>query len=183
MKITIPRLLAGSACAAALASACLAASDNRTQANNTTASAPARTAAPASAAAPSTPAQHRQHITNTVNSTVTRPVTVTSGYRGNSTAHQRGAIDISSKDLTPSARHGEAQQISKALGSQHTVVVEEVHRVPKGAHGPEAQINPAYRDGQRGNIRVGPIKADATHTHIQPDAPKAKAPPAKKSLP
>jgi hypothetical protein len=116
-----------------------------------------------------TPEQRRQHITSVVNSTAQRPITVTSGHRDNSTAHQRGAIDIRSQDISSAARHREAANISRALGSNHTVVVEEVHKVNRGQQGPEAQVNTAYRSGVQGNVRTGPVKASATHTHIQPN--------------
>jgi hypothetical protein len=119
-----------------------------------------------------TPAEQRQHIKEAVITTVGRDVKVTSEHRGNSAAHQRGAIDISTKDLPATQRHTEAKQISKTLGKDYTVVVEEVHRVPKGQQGPEAQVNTAYRAGTQGNVRTGEIKASATHTHIQPDKKK-----------
>lgn len=129
-------------------------------------------------AAGKTPAERRQHIKDTVNATATRPITVTSEHRDNSAAHRRGAIDIRSKDISTEARHTEARQISKALGKDHTVVVEEVHRVDhkRGQHGPEAQVNTAYRDGNKGSTRTMAIpKSDsATHTHIQPEVPAKK---------
>lgn len=120
---------------------------------------------------PSTPAQNRQHIVNTVNRTAQRPITVTSGHRGNSAAHRRGAIDIRSRDIPSPARHTEAAALSRGLGRNHTVVVEEVHSVNRraGVQGPQAQVNTAYRNGVRGNVRVGPVRASGTHTHIQPD--------------
>jgi hypothetical protein len=101
-----------------------------------------------------------------------RPFVVKSEGRSDSAAHQRGAIDIRSKDITSAERHEEAKTLSKELGKEHTVVVEEVHARAAGTQGPEAQVNTAYRDGVEGRTRVGEIKATATHTHAQPELPR-----------
>jgi len=87
-----------------------------------------------------------------------------------SAAHNRGAVDYRSNDISTRARHREASTLSQRLGGRYTVVVEEVHRPARGAAGPSAQINTAYRGGNRGNTRVGPIRATGTHTHVQPES-------------
>jgi hypothetical protein len=92
-----------------------------------------------------------------------RDTKVTSEYRENSAAHRRGAIDISSKDLTPAQRREDAKAISQKLGKGYTVVIEEV-----GADG--KQTNTSYREGKLLNTHKDqPKTASATHTHVQPD--------------
>jgi hypothetical protein len=120
-------------------------------------------------------AARRQEIKDVTGATLGsrgRQMVATSEHRDNSPAHQNGAIDFRSKDLSPEDRHHEAKAVSKALGSHHTVVVEEPHAPAPGAEGPKGQVNTAYRDGKKGNTRVTEIKASATHTHVQPDVPK-----------
>jgi len=117
----------------------------------------------------------RQEIKDVTHATLDsrgRQMVVTSEHRDNSQAHKNGAIDIRSKDLSPEQRQSEAKAVSKALGSRHTVVVEETHAPAPRAEGPKAQVNTAYRDGKKGNTRVTEMKASATHTHVQPDVPK-----------
>lgn len=83
------------------------------------------------------------------------------GFRPSSLAHQRGAVDISSKDMTPEARHKEAQDLSGLLGPCYDVVVEEVTGT--------MQKNTTYRNGAKGRTRSDlPLTVSATHTHIQP---------------
>jgi hypothetical protein len=98
-----------------------------------------------------------------------RTLDITSGARKNSEAHKRGAIDFSSKGLDTEARHAEAAEVSEELGSDHTVIVEEVHEPAGGAEGPRGQVDTAYRNGDRGNVRVHEVRASATHTHVQPE--------------
>jgi len=128
---------------------------------------------PSASARPTAAAkQERARIEATTRAAMSRPMVVTSRHRDNSEAHKRGAIDISSKNLSSAQRHAEARALSKALGPRRTVVVEEVHAAPRH-YGPEAQRNTAYRNGVQGNSKLGPVRASATHTHIQPDAPRA----------
>ncbi len=105
-----------------------------------------------------------------------RAFRVTSEQRDDSPAHQRGAIDYRSKDIPSEQRHTEAAAVSRALGPDHTVVVEEVHRPAPGAQGPSAQTNTAFRNGVQGNERVGQDKATATHTHVQPEVRQRSEP-------
>lgn len=98
-----------------------------------------------------------------------REFRVTSEHRDNSPAHQRGAIDYRSNDVPSEQRHTEAAAVSRALGPNHTVVVEDVHLPAPGAQGPSAQTNTAFRNGVQGNERLGQDKATATHTHVQPE--------------
>ena len=86
-----------------------------------------------------------------------------------SAAHDRGAVDFRSNNVSPTTRHSEARELSNSLGRKNTVVVEEVHRPNRGAEGPSVQVNTAYRDGTQGNTRVGPVRATQTHTHVQPE--------------
>jgi membrane protein involved in colicin uptake len=87
-------------------------------------------------------------------------------YRPNSAAHMRGAIDISSKDLSPEQRATTAKGISDRLGNGYTVIVEEVSEDGK------TQTNTSYRNGKMLNRHTNqPKTATATHTHIQPDPP------------
>jgi hypothetical protein len=116
-----------------------------------------------------TPAQQREFIKETVRVTAPRNPTVTSEYRSNSPAHRRGAIDISSKNLTPAQRRAEAQAISSRLGRGYNVVVEEVHQVQRGQFGPSGQVNTTFNNGRQGTVRVGDVRASATPTHIQPN--------------
>lgn len=96
-----------------------------------------------------------------------RELDVTSRHRDDSPAHARGAIDYSSKDLSTTERHEEAREVSRALGDNHQVIVEEVHRAA-GGHGPAAQENTTYQGGDKGATRWGAVKASGTHTHVQP---------------
>jgi hypothetical protein len=109
----------------------------------------------------------RQHIESIVKAALEargRQMVITSGYRDNSDAHRRGAIDISSKDLSQEDRHAEAKDISAKLGKEYTVIVEEVDQ----ASG--TQTNTLYRGGQSIAKQPNqPKSATATHTHIQPN--------------
>lgn len=116
--------------------------------------------------------QEIKDVTGEVLASRGRKLEVTSEHRDNSTAHQQGAIDYRSKNISSEERHEEAKEVSEALGEHHTVVVETVHRPEPGAEGPTAQIDTAYRDGQEGKTRVKEVKATETHTHVQPDLPK-----------
>jgi len=112
----------------------------------------------------------RQHIEKVTKETLDkrgREMVVTSRYREDSAAHMRGAIDIRSKELSTEQRHAEAKEISKNLGKDYTVNVEEVDR-PIGS-----QTNTSYRNGELLNRHENqPKTATDTHTHIQPDVPK-----------
>jgi hypothetical protein len=110
---------------------------------------------------------HIEKVTGSTLASLGRPMVVTSRHRDDSPAHQRGAIDISSKSLSTVQRHNEAKTISKNLGSGYTVVVEEVdHKTGK-------QTNTSYANGQLLNRHTNqPILASETHTHIQPNAKK-----------
>lgn len=111
-------------------------------------------------------AQRRAHIERTTNQVLTergRTMVVTSRHRDNSQAHQRGAIDIRSNDISRQARHDEARAISERLRN-HNVVVEEVRG--------NRQTNTTYRNGVQGAERNLPRHATGTHTHIQPDRPR-----------
>jgi hypothetical protein len=69
----------------------------------------------------------RKNIEITTRRTLKRRLKITSRDRTGSlksAAHDRGAIDISSKALNQASRQREAAQISRALGPNHTVVVE-----------------------------------------------------------
>lgn len=113
-------------------------------------------------------ASARENIKTSTSAAMNRPMTVTSEFRDDSAAHRRGAIDISSKDLTSAQRHAEAKTISNSPGlKNHQVIVEEVHTTK---YGPNAQANTTYQNGVQGNTRWGEVKASATHTHIQPPA-------------
>lgn len=112
----------------------------------------------------------REHIETTTSEVLDgrgRELEVTSRHRDDSTAHQRGAIDYRSNDISSSERHEEAREVSRALGNNHQVVVEEVHRA-EGGYGPSAQQNTTYQGGERGASRWGDVKATGTHTHVQP---------------
>jgi hypothetical protein len=107
--------------------------------------------------------KHIRSVAKNVLKSQGRRLVVTSGFRANSQAHMVGAIDISSKDLTPKVRHADAREISRRLGARFRVVVEELDPITK------TQTNTTYQGGIKGKTRVGlPIKATATHTHIQP---------------
>jgi hypothetical protein len=113
--------------------------------------------------------QRRQQIEQTTQRVLQergRTMEVTSRDRQNSTAHQRGAIDIRSKDIPRTERHSEARVISRELGRNHTVIVEE-RNVPPIA--PGYQMNTSYRNGQPVRSSAQPGRATETHTHIQPD--------------
>jgi hypothetical protein len=109
---------------------------------------------------------NREHIKSVVRDYLAsqgREMKVTSEYRKNSAAHMRGAIDLSSKDLTTGQRHADAKEISRQLGKGYTVVVEEVTA-------DRTQTNTSYRDGKLLNIHKDQLQtASNTHTHIQPD--------------
>lgn len=112
---------------------------------------------------------HARHIHRTVRKVDQRNrvrTRVTSRHRNNSTAHARGALDFSTRGRNRTQRQAHARQYSKALGRGYNVVVE---RVSKPRVGPPAQINTTYNNGLRGRRRVGPIKASATHIHVQPN--------------
>lgn len=79
-----------------------------------------------------------------------------------------GAIDFRSKNVAMQQRHAEASLLSRQLGRNYTVIVEEPHKPARGAFGPSGQINSAYRNGQAGNVRTGPTLATEIHTHVQP---------------
>lgn len=112
--------------------------------------------------------KHIENVTSDVLHEHGRQMEVTSRHRDNSSAHRRGAIDISSKNLSEMERGAEAQDISARLGPHHRVVVEEVHR-PKSGVGPSAQKNTTYQNGAKGDPTWQPVKATATHTHVQPN--------------
>ena len=115
----------------------------------------------------------RQDVKDAISVGAPRKPKITSEDRINppSKAHDRGAVDIRSKDVSAEQRHKEAKDISKALGSRGTVIVEEPHRPARGAAGPSVQFNSAYKDGRAGNVRTGPAIANEVHTHVQPDLP------------
>jgi hypothetical protein len=104
--------------------------------------------------------KHIKDVTEEVLSERGREMVVTSEYRNNSAAHKRGAIDISSKDLSGEDRHEEARVISERLGQGYTVVVEEIIDN-------KDQLNTSYREGAQLNQHTDKITASATHTHIQ----------------
>jgi hypothetical protein len=113
--------------------------------------------------------QHIKDVTGEVLQSRKRELNVTSEYRANSEAHKAGAIDISSKNLSAKDRHSDALAISKKLGSNFRVVVEEVDAKTN------TQTNTTYQGGVKGRTRTGLEKrATATHTHIQPVLPKPK---------
>lgn len=113
----------------------------------------------------------REDIKTTTQQSMPRPMRVTSEDRTTprSAAHDRGAIDIRSHNVSAPQRHQEAKEISRHLGPHYTTVVEEVHRPAPGQPGPSAQTNTSYRDGALVRQSSGPVKATGTHTHIQPD--------------
>jgi hypothetical protein len=121
------------------------------------------------------PEARRQVIEDKVAEVPRQPV-VTSRDRTTppSPAHDRGALDYRSNDISQQARHQEAQELSKSLGPTHTVVVEEVHRPAVGAQGPAAQVNTAYRNGAEGKTHTLPATATSTHTHVQPEVSNNK---------
>ncbi len=94
---------------------------------------------------------------------------VTSIGRDNSPNHAyAGGIDIESKDLTHLQRHYEALVISKTLGPNHRVLVEEA--------GAKKGLLSIYIDGERTSL-VPKRRIETTHTHIDchrmplPDVP------------
>ena len=136
---------------------------------------------------------------------------VTSGYRVNSENHRRGALDFSTKEMSPDERRAQAATWSSKLGRDDLVLVEELYWVEQGAIVPNAsretlvrsrtidempalptdppqvvdtapknatvvQINTSYRQGRLLRRSIGPAKATATHTHVQP-GPKTIDPP------
>jgi len=115
----------------------------------------------------------REHIEEVTRETLAKrgePMVVKSRYRDDSEAHKRGAIDISSKDLKPDVRHDQAREISKNLGKEYDVIVEENHDYHK-----KTKTTITYRDGIKGNTREVAITRndEGIHTHIQPIKPKA----------
>src|SRR5579862_7649550 len=60
-------------------------------------------------------ADHIKEVTAPVVETTGRDFRVTSEQRSDSAAHQRGAVDYSSKSLAPDARQVEAKRVSEAL--------------------------------------------------------------------
>lgn len=114
---------------------------------------------------------YRQDVRDSVSAGSNRSPVVTSEDRTSpkSAAHDRGAIDIRSKDINSAARHQEATNISKQLGNRGTVVVEEVKRPSPGAAGPTAQVNTSYKNGAQGKTKTLGQTASETHTHVQPD--------------
>ncbi len=94
----------------------------------------------------------------------TRVFTRTSGYRENSEAHKRGAIDIRCHDISSEERHIEASAISQNLGSHYLVIVEERHDF--------GQTDTHYRNGKKTKTEekdTDHVTADGIHTHIQPN--------------
>lgn len=105
----------------------------------------------------------------------------TSGHRGNSGAHENGAFDYRSRELTIAQRHTEARELSQALGPHAQVIAEEYVAIDPGvgslaasATGPVA-AQTTYVNGVQGNTRfVTPGKDFAPHTHVQPSGPAAE---------
>lgn len=116
---------------------------------------------------------YRQDVKDAIQSGSSRSPKITSEDRTSpkSAAHDRGAVDFRSKDVSSTQRHTEAANVSKSLGTRGTVVVEEVHKPAPRAAGPSAQFNTAYKNGTEGNTRTTGVKATETHTHAQPDPP------------
>jgi hypothetical protein len=113
----------------------------------------------------------RNEILQKSRGAMTRPMEVTSTDRIKppSAAHNHGAIDIRSNNISSAHRHEEARAISKNVGPSGRVVVEEVHRPGRGQAGPSAQIDTTYQNGAKGSARAHDIKATGTHTHVQPN--------------
>jgi hypothetical protein len=111
----------------------------------------------------------RHDIETTTRRTIRRPLHVTSRDRPagplKSAAHDRGAIDISSKALSHKRRHREALEISRSLGRNNTVVVEEKIQ----ANGRTYDQHTSYNNGRLIRRVTKPSRATATHTHIQPN--------------
>jgi hypothetical protein len=105
----------------------------------------------------------RDDVKNTTRKTLDRPMAITSEDRSKpaSPAHDRGAIDIRSNNISGEQRNQEARRISKNLGPNYNVVVEE--------RGRGTQTNTTYNNGQQGHQRDVKPRATATHTHIQPN--------------
>lgn len=111
----------------------------------------------------------RDRIKTGIQDTVKRPYRITSEDRTTpkSIAHDRGAVDFSSKEVSARTRHTEAQRLSQKLGPYNRVVVEEVRRDTKGR---KYQVDTTYQNGGKGNTRVHEkVRASATHTHAQPN--------------
>lgn len=76
--------------------------------------------------------------------------------------HERGAIDYRSKDIGSIERQAEAREISRLLGSDHVVIVEEVDggKQTNYSYRGGTLVRPPYETARR---------ASGTHTHVQPD--------------
>jgi hypothetical protein len=110
----------------------------------------------------------------------------TSGYRPGtgtalaSRAHAEGAIDYRAYDISSAQRHEEGKALSKSLGPNFTVLVEETY-IPGRTPGGLLYIAPihvmtTYINGQQGRTRFhSPLAGQNTHIHVQHSAGKTPA--------
>jgi hypothetical protein len=119
--------------------------------------------------------QHIVSVIQQVNGAHGWPTVPTSGFRTNSAAHARGAIDFRAQGEFEELQE-RALEYSRALGADYTVVLEWVDpqrgkltHVPYRAGGGGPPKEQDWYAGKRG-------VADATHIHVQPDRPLVSQP-------
>lgn len=103
----------------------------------------------------------RNHAETSVNKATGNSATVTSRDRPASSpiaspAHDRGAIDVTSKNMS-----GNAAKISKEAGKGYTTIHEQPHR--------GGDTHTVYSEGTKVKTFEKPARATGEHIHVQPD--------------
>lgn len=109
----------------------------------------------------------RDHLEKSVQKATNGEAKVTSRDREGalkSPAHDRGAIDVVTRNTSTEKQHVEALRMSKEAGAGHTVIVEE-----KGKGQAGKDLHTVYVNGRKVSTSERPPRATGDHVHLQPE--------------